>query len=52
MEAAQTHRQIKVQIQVLCSVYKQLHVMQEVQNSSGGEAHQKDDKHQRAAHDV
>lgn len=52
MEAAQTHGHIKVHIQTLCSICKQLHVMEEVQDSSRGETHEEDEGHQRAGLDV
>lgn len=52
MEAAQTHRQVKVHVEAFCSVRQQLHVMQEVKDSRGQEAHQKYSQHQRAGLDV
>lgn len=52
VKATQTHRHYKVHIQTLCSIRKQLHVMEEVQGSSGSKTHYKDDKHQRAGLDV
>lgn len=46
MEAAQTHRHVKVHVKTLRSVHKQSHIMEEVQDSSGCETRQEDDKHQ------
>lgn len=52
VEAAQAHRHVKVHIETLSSVHKQLHIVEEVQESGGCETHQEDDKHQRAGLDV
>lgn len=46
MEAAQTHRHFKGHIQTLCSIRKQLHIMEEVQDSGRSETQKEDDKHQ------
>lgn len=52
MEAAQTYRHFKVHVQPLSSMYEQLQIMEEVQDSSRSETHQEDDKHQWAGLDV
>lgn len=52
MEAAQTHRHFKMDVQTLRPVHKQLRIMEEVQDSSGSETQQEDHKHQRAGLDV
>lgn len=52
MEAAQTHGCFKVHVEAVCSAQEQLHVVGEDEDSSGSEAHQEDDKHQRAGLDV
>lgn len=52
MKATQTHRNFKVHIQTLRSIHKQLHMMEEVQDSSGSKTHQEDEKHQWAGLDV
>lgn len=49
MEAAQTHCYVKVYIQFLSA---KLHIVEEVEDSCGGEAQQEDDKDQRAGLDV
>lgn len=52
MDTAQTHCHVKVGVQAIASVHKQLHIMEKVQDSSRDEAHQEDGKHQRAGLDV
>lgn len=46
MDTAQTHCHIKVGVQTFCSVHKQLHIMEKVQDSGGHKTHQEDGKHQ------
>lgn len=52
MKAAQTHRRLKVGVQTLPSAREHLHVMEEVQEPGGQEAHEEEDEDQRAGLDV
>lgn len=52
MDAAQTLCSFEIDVQSFCSTGKELHVVEEVQDSGGGEAQQKDGEHQRAGSDI
>lgn len=52
VETAQTHRHVEVRIQTFSSIYRLLHKMEKMQDSSGDKAHQEDGEHQRAGLDV
>lgn len=52
MEAAQTHRRVEVRIQTFCPIYRLLHKMEKMQDSSRDKTHQEDGEHQRAGLDV